>query len=350
MGILGNKRTTVYNKITSEEKFSKVNPDNIQLGKDFLEYLSSVGRAKSTIEAYRHDLKSFFCWNLTNNGNKYFVYLTKRDIIKFQNYAMNDYGWSPKRIRRMKATLSSLSNYIENILDDEYENYRPIINKIESPKDVAIRAKSVFSKEQLDDILQTLVEDGNIAQACMLSLAMNCGRRKSELVRMKVSYFTEDCLVCEGALYKSPEKVVTKGSGVNGKLLDVYTIAKPFKYYLDMWMYYRKEHNITSEWLIPRKIGGEYVDEQTTIHTMDSWANKISSICGIPFYWHSMRHYFTTSLAEANIPDSVIQEIVGWESADMCRIYNDMDATSKLSKYFGKDGIKQVEQKSLSDL
>ena len=47
--ILENIRKTVYNNITSEEKLAKVNPENIQLGNDFLEYLTSIDRAKTAV-------------------------------------------------------------------------------------------------------------------------------------------------------------------------------------------------------------------------------------------------------------------------------------------------------------
>lgn len=50
-------------------------------------------------------------------------------------------GNSPARVRRVKAALSSLSNYIENILDDEYEDFRPIIRKIENPQNTPVREK-----------------------------------------------------------------------------------------------------------------------------------------------------------------------------------------------------------------
>ena len=52
---MGNGRKTVYNSISSPEKLSKVNPENIQLGNDFLEYLTSINRSKSTVDAYRND-------------------------------------------------------------------------------------------------------------------------------------------------------------------------------------------------------------------------------------------------------------------------------------------------------
>lgn len=39
---MGNTRKTVYNNICSAEKLAQVNPENIQLGNDFLEYLTSI--------------------------------------------------------------------------------------------------------------------------------------------------------------------------------------------------------------------------------------------------------------------------------------------------------------------
>ena len=61
-------------------------------------------------------------------------------------------------MRRVKSTMSSLSNYIENMLDDEFENYRPIVRKIENPQACAVREKTVLEDEQLEDLLEHLVE------------------------------------------------------------------------------------------------------------------------------------------------------------------------------------------------
>lgn len=350
MGKQKEGRTTVYNNITSEDKMEQVNPENIQLENDFLEYLASIDRAKSTIKQYKANLHVFWCWNLEFNKNKFFVDLTKREISKFQSHAMTVWGWSPKRIRTVKATISSLSNYIKNILDDEFEGYKPIVRKIESPADVAVRDKSVFSAEELQSLLDKLVESGNYMKACTLSLAMNNGRRKAELPRFKVSYFNDDNLICDGALYKTPEKMTTKGRGSRGKLLDVYTLAKPFKPYLDLWLKQRKELGIKSDWLFPKCKDGEWVDECIDTVLLDSWGNTFTRLINKPFYWHSIRHYFTTSLLEYNLPESVVQDIVGWQSSDMVRIYDDRSNEAQFEKYFGADGIKQVKELSLEEL
>ena len=346
----GEGRSTVYNDITSPEKMEKVNPDNLELEKDFLEYLSSVDRAKSTIYQYRNNLHIFWCWNLEFNKNKFFVDLKKRELSRFQSHAINEWGWSPKRVRTVKATISSLEKFIEDILDDEYEGYKPIINKIESPADTTVRTKTIFTLSELQRLLDYLIEHEEYMKACVLSLAMNSGRRKAELPRFKVKYFDKCNLICEGALYKTPEKITTKGRGLRGKLLYVYTLAKPFQPYLNLWLEERKRLNIKSEWLFPRKENGKWVNKPIKPETLDQWVHAFTRVIKKPFYWHSLRHYFTTKLAESNLPESVIQDMIGWASGDMFKLYDDRSKDETFNKYFGADGIKGVAKASLIEL
>lgn len=347
-----NGRTTVYNKITSKEKLSKVNPENKQLEEDFLEYLKSIDRSEGTVKQYKADLHVFWCWNLENNGNKAFHKMSKREFSRFQNCGINEWGWSPKRTRRVKATLSSLSNFISNILDDEdeFKGFTPIVRKIESPANIAIREKTVFSEEELQEILDVLVKEESYMKACALALAMNNGRRKAELLRFKVSYFDDENLICEGALYKTPEMVRTKGRGSNGKPLYLYTLAKGFKQYFDLWMEERKELGIESEWLFPKRVNGRWVDEPAEPSLFDSWAHSFSDIIGRPFYFHAMRHHFTTKLLENHIPEAVVQSIIGWDSSDMLRIYDDREISDSFAQYFGAEGIKKTSSSSIGDL
>lgn len=350
MGEIKKGRTTVYNDITSEEKMSQVNPENLQLENDFIEYLESVDRAKSTIKQYRAILHVFWCWNLEFNNNKFFVDLTKREIAKFQNHGLNVWGWSPRRVRTVKAVLSSMSNYIENILDDEFEGYRPIVRKIESPANEAVREKTIFTEEELQGLLNVLVERKEYMKACEVALAMYSGKRKAELARFKVSYFNDENLICGGALYKSPEKITSKGRGSKGKMIDAYVLAKPFKPYFDLWMKQREELGIESQWLFPMYKNGEWVDKPIEISTLDSHAQTFSRITGKNWYHHSLRHWLNSYLLEQNLPESVVQEFFNWSTAEMTHIYDDRTSDSLFEKYFGEEGIKQVEQKGLSDL
>ena len=339
-------RKTKQNHITTPELIAQINPENARLVKDYLTYLRSMNRSDTTIEAYKSDLDIFFVWVLLNANNKFFIDITKRDLVSYQNWLINENENSPARVRRLKAVISSLSNYIENILDDEYPNYRSIVKKIENPVNTPVRAKTVLDESDCNNLLNKLVEKKEYQKACMFALAMASGRRKSELVRFKVSYFDESNIVY-GSLYRTPEKVKSKGRGKQGKLLHFYVLVKQFKPYFDLWVQERERLGIQSEWLFPDL---DDATQHLSAQTLNSWAKTFSAILGVDFYWHSMRHYFATALAKAGIPDDVIQGIVGWESADMCKVYKDIDVSDEIGKYFKDGEIVQSQSNGLGDL
>lgn len=338
-------RKTKMNSITSPELLAQVNPENTQLLEDFKDYLRSIQRSETTIAGYDSDIQIAWVWCLQHNNNTFFVNWTKRNVVAYQNWLINNNENSPARIRRLKAALSSLSNFIEAVLDDEFPNFRNIINKVENPVNRPVREKTVWEDSELDALLDKLTELKEYEKACYLALAMYSGRRKSELCRFKVTDFDNTKLVCGGALYKSAP-IKTKGRG-GGKMIPCYTLAKKFKPYLDAWIHYRSVNNIESEWLFPDI---KKPDECIKISTINSWSNTFTRLSGKPAYIHSLRHYFTTSLAKAGIPDGVIQSIVSWESSDMVRLYTDIDADEQIGMYFKDGDIVAPDKKSFDDL
>lgn len=340
-------RKTKMNSITSPELIAQINPENMRLKNDFLEYLRSVQRSSGTISGYSNDLDIFFVWVLQNARNKFFVDISKRDLVAYQNWLINENQNSPSRVRRLKAAISSLSNFVEAILDDEpeFRGFRSIVKKIENPALQPVREKTVWEDDELEYLLNELVERKAFDKACYLALAMYSGRRKSELCRFKVSDFDDDKLVCDGALYKS-SPIKTKGRG-GGKYIPCYTLAKKFNPYFKMWMNERDRLGIESEWLFPAR---DNPSEHIGISTVNSWAETFTRISGRDFYTHSIRHYFTTSLARAGIPDGVIQSIVAWESSDMVRLYTDIDADEQIGMYFSNGEISVPDKKSFADM
>lgn len=338
-------RKTKMNSITSPELLTQVNPKNKQLLTDFLDYLRAVQRSETTINGYENDIQIAWVWCLQNNDNKFFVDWTKRNVLAYQNWLLNNNENSPARIRRLKASLSSLSNYITSVLDDEFPTFKNIISKVENPINQPVREKTVWEDEELEELLEKLVIKKNYDKACYLALAMYSGRRKAELCRFKVSDFDEDNLVCDGALWKSAP-IKTKGRG-GGKYIPCYTLAKKFRPHLERWLNYRRDNGIESEWLFPNE---DNPNECVKTSTINSWSNTFSRLAGKPAYIHSLRHYFTTSLAKAGIPDGVIQSIVAWESSDMVRLYTDLDADEQIGMYFKDGDISVPDKKTLADI
>ena len=337
-------RKTKMNNITSPERLAQVNKKNKDLLEDFLDYLKSMQRSDGTIDGYRSDIEICFVWALLHNDNAFYCDWTKRQIIKLQNWLIDDNGNSPARVRRIKSSLSSLSNYIENILDDEFPDFRNIIRKIESPVNNPVRKKTVLSDEDVKEMLDKLIEMGRYELACFTALAAFSGRRKAELCRFKVSDFNDDHLVCGGSLWKS-DPIRSKGRGREGRLINCYTLVSKFRPYLELWLKRREEKHIESEWLFP----GITPDETIKISTVNSWMKTLSRISGKDIYAHSFRHYFTTMLSNQGLPDNVIKDVVSWKSIDMVNLYTDRDADDTLEMYFDENGIKN-RTKGLSDL
>lgn len=333
------RKTQINHGLTANA--ANINPANIQLKHDFLDYLKSIKRSPGTIKGYDNDLDIFFCWVIDNAGNKDFVNITKRELVRFQNWLCDDNANSPARVRRIKAAISSLSNYIEAILDteDEFKDFRSIVRKIESPALQAVREKTVLTDEQVDKLLASLTDDGKYEKACAVALAMFSGRRKAELPRFRMSDFEDDKIVCDGALYKS-SPIQTKGRS-GGKFIPCYTLVKDFKPYLEAWIKQREELGIESEWLLPDPTN---VSEPLSITILNSWAKTFSRILDEDFYWHCCRHRYTTYLVRAGIPDGVIAEIVGWTSTDLVKVYTDIDADEQIGAFF-KNGEIHVEKK-----
>jgi len=344
-------RKTVYNAIVNDIDWKEVNQDNKALLEEFIEYCESTDKSEGTVINYMSDIKICFIWNLKFNKNTFFVDFSKRDFMKYQNYLLNTLNLSPNRIRRLRSSLSSMANFIESMMDDKFENYRNQVNRIPVPNGDDVREKTVLTDEQVQKLLDHLVEKEEYQKACVFALAWSSGSRKSELLRFKPSYFVDENIIF-GSLYKTPEKIKTKGRGRKlGKQLNKFILANKFKPYFDLWIEQRNKMDLPEElrdvlFVVKRKDGWQPVK----ISTLDSWSAQFSKLLEVDFYFHCLRHNFTTGLSQAGVPASVIKEIVGWENVAMVDIYDDQEVDDKLGKYFDENGIKKVESKTLEEL
>ena len=126
--------------VTTEEEINQINPDNVELLDDFLNYMEATDHSPSSIVVYKSNLRIFFVYLLKYCKNKDFVDIKKRDIMNFQNFLIKN-GLSPARIRVLRSSISSLGIFIENILDEEekWENFRNIVNRIPAPNMNTVR-------------------------------------------------------------------------------------------------------------------------------------------------------------------------------------------------------------------
>lgn len=199
-----------------------------------------------------------------------------------------------------------------------------------------------MSDEQVDFLLQELVNRKEFEKACAVAIAAYSGMRKGELLQMKVEFFNDEHFVYD-SMWKT-DKVRAKGFGKLGHQLNKF-ILYGAKQYIDLWLEYRKENEIESEWMFITSYRDEDGNKKYRQRKdVDSWMEEFSSILDVDFYLHSLRHFTCTKLHRLNLPSHVIQEFFGWQSSEMLKIYNDLTAEDEFSKYFDKDGIKEISQ------
>lgn len=329
MGMVFVKRTTVYNRnLVTEELWNKVNPENKSLLEEFLEYKKSTGKSEETIYQYSSQIKIFLVWLLEHAKNKEFIDINKRDIIKFQGYCINTLKHSPARVRSMRSAISSLSIYIENILDDLYPDFRNIVNKIEAPKLTPVREKVILNMDESLEVCEKLYNDNRIQLACFLSIAMFSGLRKQEMTRLLYEDFTTNVQIVHDCFYKTtPIKLKGDKNKKESKL-----IWNRCDKYLKAWIKYRQDNNINCKYLFCREDNGNYV--KLLVSTINSYVETISSYYGYPVYMHSYRHLYSTFLLESGIPAEVVQMLLSHEDVSTTlKFYDDRDKDDTLKGF-----------------
>lgn len=327
-------RKTKRMEEVTDDQWNLVNKQNKSLVEEFIDYCVTVDRSPQTIIGYTSDLRILMNWLREYCDNKEFFDINKRDVSKFQNWCIKQ-GLSPSRIRRLKSSASSCANYIENMMDEDYPHFRNIINKIPAPNLSFVREKTILSEDQINDLMNSLVESGNIQHACFVAVLAASGMRKSEIVQCDMNWFFGEPNIVEG-MYISPQ-IRTKGKGVGGKKLNKYVICAIADKYLKMWEEERKRLGIEHESLFVTKRNGIW--ERIQITTVDSWMRTFTIMTNIDIYCHSFRHYSGTWLKRNGVELSQIRDFFGHEDSSTTEIYIDIGKEENL-----KGMLKFLEQ------
>lgn len=341
-------RATFVKKITSDELIAQINPENQKLVKRFLKNFATR-RSDKSVMVYQSNFNIFFCWNILYNENKEFTKIRKIEFVDFFNYGVDELKWSPNRYANVWSSLSSLSTFIENMLDDEYPDFRNQIRKIEKVPKAPVRKKTVLTDKQIQSLFNYLaVKDSQ--QACFVALACYSGARVSELLRITTDLIDPENTAYEGLFIETLEEIKTKGQGKNGKRLYKYILKKPFMPYYEAWMRDRetvlKRAKVETNALFisksgtPITIGGvrKWIKSWETYLTYNDPEN--SEHDRVDLYAHAFRHYLCTYLAKSGLEQELVVEIFGWSSADMFNIYNDTKAKDR--KWKGLDKLRKL--------
>ena len=334
---MAKRRETFRKVITSDELIEQIHPKNKMLMERFLKNFATK-RSPNSVVSYRSNLNIFFCWNILENENKFFVDIKKRELMDFFDYAVTELQWSSNRFAQCHSSLSSFSSWVENFYDEDYPEFRNLLPKIEKPVKENIRKKTVLQKEDIDMLFNYFNENDMAQDACLLSLVISCGARVSELARFTLDLIDEENLVFDGLFLETTEEIQTKGRGVNGKSLRKYILKDMFLPHYHKWLEAREkimsESNQSHNYIFVTKDGNP-----ANADRLRDWMAAWSDIVNVPCYPHSFRHYHITMLKKLELEDDFIVYITGWSEStghSMVGIYNDMTAADRKWKNLDK--------------
>jgi integrase len=205
-----------------------------------------------------------------------------------------------------KAAVSSLNNYIENVVAEDEENYKtfrnftrglPAIPKTQTYEKVKI------TREEYELIMETLREDENYLGMAWLAAAFNVGARRSEIVKFKSEILNYK--MPEGLSYVLSHIVFGKGRG-EGKPLQ-YMINTEALEYMKLWV---EKRGYDHEYIFTTKYSGG--EKQMA----ESWADYfcsdvLSDILGRRINPHIFKASAITYLLEVKkVPIELVSKFV----------------------------------------
>lgn len=341
-------RKTFKKVITNDDLISQINDKNKRLVERFLRNFATK-RSEASVKVYQSNFNIFFCWNLLNNDNKFFTDIRKSEMMDFFDYGSSELKWSPNRYANVWSSLNSLSTFIENVLDDDYPDFRNQVRKIEKQPKANVRKKTILTDVQIQNLLDYLSKK-NPQQACLLALACFSGARISELFRFTTDLIDLNNLAYEDLFIETSEEIKTKGRGKLGKGLYKYILKAPFEPYYVKWLEERekimKELGVSHNHLFIKRDGSPATPDTARVW-IRNWEKYLTkeepsntSHSPVDLYAHAFRHYLCTYLAKIGLEQELVVEIFGWSSSDMFNIYNDMTAKDK--KWKGLEKLKRA--------
>lgn len=317
-------RKTYRKVITSPELIEQINSKNKMLMRRFLKH-KNAKCSDLTIINYESDLNIFFCYNLLNNENKFFINIKKIELSEFFDYGLLELKWSGNRYSRIRSLLSSFSDFILDFLDEDYPEFKNLINKAvpKVPKE-PVRKKTILKPEQVYELRDSLIKENKLEQATFLMLLASSGARISESLRINVDMIDENNTAFGELFLETTEELKTKGHGKNGTMMTRFIIKDVFLPIYKEWLPIREEilkkNNIQNNSMFIKR-NGEPVKKSTVCEWIRNW----EKILNINLYAHCFRHFIVSDLTRKGCSSDFIVAVMKWKTADMYKIYNDVE-------------------------
>ncbi|MDD2418074.1 MAG: tyrosine recombinase XerC [Oscillospiraceae bacterium] len=293
--------------------------------RDFLGYMEVVkGRSVNTVEEYFIDLRTFFRTikklggivpqdtemdniKIDDIDIELIRSITLQDVYQYLNYAKNDRENHARSLARKCCSLRVFFRHLTNYTHQLDVN--PVLN-LDTPK-----AKKSLPKyltlEQSISLLQSA--DGEYAQRdfCMMTLLLNCGLRRAEIVGLNLNDIRSDGTL--RVLGKGNKERIVYLNEACRAALDTYLPTRPVdgveKKHRNALFYSRLKRRLSLQ-------GVHYIIK-----------GYLGRIEGLEDYsTHKLRHTAATLMYRNGVDIRVLKEILGHENLGTTEIYTHLSS------------------------
>jgi len=293
-------------------------PENIHFIKHFLN--TKYQKSYNTGNSYECDIKEFFSVNAVEDINLDMIRaVTIFDVENYINH-LSKIGRASTTIHRKVSSLSSLYSWLLKYQDNSSEisilKFNPFANMKDIKPTLSYTETEFLSKEESKQLLATLKSDTilNLRDKTIICLALNTAIRKSEIINIKLNDITK-------ILDFDVIKVTRKGSKQ-----DVVKINNYVKSLIDEYIQ-RTNRNLKDN-------GNEYLfiahgrnitqnKEKLNAATINKMVNKFCDKAGINKHIkvHSLRHTAITIAIQNGATLDKVQSFAAHASANTTARY-----------------------------
>lgn len=312
----------------TDEMWKLVNDDYRSLVEEFI---SVENHSPQTKKQYTSGLRQFGWFIYDSMNNKPLYKISKRDFLRYISYLRDDRKLSSSAQNFKKACVSSLCNYIENVVaedDDNYRLFRNFTRGLPSIPKNKVYEKVKVTYDEYQEMMKTLEGDENWLGMAWLATAFRVGARRSEIIQFKADILNYP--IPEGQKYILSHTVRGKGKSTDGKPLQ-YMIPLDVLPYLEKWI---KNRGYDDKYIFTSKQG----DESRQISP--SWAdyfcaNVLSNILGRRINVHIFKNSCITYLLEQGVEMKMISKFVAHhENVSTTEIYDLRDFEEEKNQIF----------------
>lgn len=292
------ERATPLPEVT-DEMFEQVRQEHQDL---LFEYLDVNSFRPKSRRQYFSSLRQFFWWVHSSLNDKPLYEITKRDFLRYISFLKNR-SMSSSAIQLKKATVSSLCNYIENVVADDdknYEKFRNFTRGLPAIPKTQTYNKLPITEEEYELMFKTIEADKNYLGMAWLSTAYNVGARKAELIQIKTSAVQQE--IPEGKNYVKSNLIIGKGKG-EGKQLYYYINREALKY-MRLWL---DERGYDHEYVFTTTYKGE-VKQMSEAWADYFCADVLSDIVGRRINPHLFKASLVTRLLTSGMKPEIVSK------------------------------------------